>query len=186
MHFKIVYVPNKSTEISITRITTNLLININNTYGIIIVLLSLIASFDTIDHIHLISRLYNVGITGNTLKWFTSYIYDRTSYIISNGHISSPRNIFHGIPQGSVLGPIICNIYLLPIFNIFLNTLISVHLYAYDIQLNVKCIPDLNVTLTLMYNCITFIHHCLSNTLYHLITIKQIQHFFISLLPNAH
>ena len=70
------------------------------------------------------------------LKWFTSYISDRSSYILINGHISSSSNIIYGVPQGSVLGPIIFNIYLLPIFNIISKfPLISVHSYADDIQL---------------------------------------------------
>ena len=84
---------------------------------LILVLLDLSAAFDTIDHSLLISRLANIGIAGNALKWFTSYISDCTSSILINGHISSPRNISYGV-SGSVLGPILFNIYLLPIFDI--------------------------------------------------------------------
>ena len=133
------YVPNKSTETAITWVTTNILCDLNNTYGTILVLLDLSGEFDTIDHSLLISRLANIGILGNILKSFTSYISDRTSSILINGHISSPRNILYEISQGSVLGPILFNIYLLPILNkIYKFPLISVHSYAYDIQLNVK------------------------------------------------
>ena len=69
-------------------------------------ILDLGAVFDAIDHNLLISRLTNIGIASNALKWFTSYMYDRTSYILINGYISSPRNILYRVPQGSVLGPI--------------------------------------------------------------------------------
>ena len=117
-----------STETAITRVTTNILCDLNNTYGTILVLLDLSAAFDTIDHSLLISRLVNIGITGIALKWFMSYISDRTSSILINVHISSPRNIYYGVPQGSVLGPILFIIYLLPIFDIISKfTLISVH-----------------------------------------------------------
>ena len=109
------------------------------TYGTILVLLDLSAELDTIDHSLLISRLDNIGIAGNALKWFTSNISDRTSSILINGHLSSPRNISYGVPQCSVLGPILFNIYLLPIFDIISKfPLISVHSYADDIQLNVN------------------------------------------------
>ena len=106
----------------------------------------------------------NIGIAGNALKWFTSYISDRTSSILINGHISSPRNISYGVPQGFVLGPILFNIYLLPIFDIISKfPLISVHSYADDIQLNVKCTSDINFAPNLMSNCIKSIHTWLSN-----------------------
>ena len=96
-------------------VTTNIVCDLNNTYVTILVLLDLSAAFDTIDHSLLISRFSNIGIAGNALKWFTSYISDRNSSILINGHISSPRNISYGVPQGSVLVPILFNIYLLPI-----------------------------------------------------------------------
>ena len=66
--FQRVYVPSKSTEITITRETTNVLCYFNNTYGKIRVLLDLSSAFDTIDHNLLISRLANIGIAGNALK----------------------------------------------------------------------------------------------------------------------
>ena len=150
--FQSAYVSNKSTETAITRVTTNILCDLNNTYGTILVLLDLSAAFDTIDYSLRISRLANIG---NSLKWFTSYISDRTSSILINGRISSPRNISYGVPQGSVLGPILFNIYLFPIFDIFSNfPLIAVHSYADDIQLNVKCTYDINFAPILMSNCI--------------------------------
>ena len=96
------YVPNKSTETAITRVTIHIVCDLNNTYLTIIVL-DLSAAFDSFDHSLLISRLANIGIAGNVLKWFTSYISDRTSSIIINGHISSPRNILYGVPKDIVL-----------------------------------------------------------------------------------
>ena len=66
-------------------LTTHILCDLNNTYGTILVLLYLSAAFDTIDHSLLISLLANIGIAGNALKWFTSYIYDRTSLFLSMG-----------------------------------------------------------------------------------------------------
>ena len=56
-------------ETAITRVTTNILCDLNNTYVTILILLYLSEAFDTIDH-SLISRLANIGIAGNALKWF--------------------------------------------------------------------------------------------------------------------
>ena len=118
----------------------NLLVNLNNTYGTILILLDLSAAFDTIDHILLISRLARLAIAGNILKLFRSSISDRTYSIQKlNWHISSPRNIFYGAPKGSVLIQIIFNIYIIPIFIIISQCpLISVQSCTGDKQLDVK------------------------------------------------
>ena len=103
----------------------------------------------------------------------TLYISDRTSSILINGHISSPRNISYGVPQGSVLGLILFNIYLLPIFDIISKfPLISFHSYADDIQLNVKCTSDINFAPNIISNCIKSIHTWLSNNSLSLNPIK--------------
>ena len=65
---KSAYIPNKSTETAITRVTTNILCDLNNTDGTILVLLDLSSAFDTIDHSLLISRLANIGIAGMYLN----------------------------------------------------------------------------------------------------------------------
>ena len=145
-------------------VTINILCDLNNTYGTIIVLLDISAEFDSIDNILLISRLANIGIAGNALKWFTLYISDRISSVLINWHISSPRNISYGVPQGSVLCPILLNIYLLPIFDIISKfPLVSVHSYSDDIQLNVKCTSHINFAPNIMSNYIKSIHTWLSN-----------------------
>ena len=177
----------KSTETVITKVKTNILCDFNNKYGTIIVLLDLSAAFNTIYYSLLISRLDNHGIAGNALKWFTSYISDRTSSIIINGHISSPRNILYGVPQGSVLGPIIFIYLSTSYFNIISNfPLISVHSYADDIHLHVKCTPAINVAPNIMSNCIKSIHNCLSNNFLSLNPIKQKPYLLTYLLPNSH
>ena len=65
--FQSAYVSNKSTEIAITRVKINILYDLNNTHGTILVLLDLSAEFDNIDNSLLISRLANIGIAGNAL-----------------------------------------------------------------------------------------------------------------------
>ena len=96
--------------------------------------------FDTLDHNVLIHRLSAIGITGIAINWLTSYITNRSSSVRINTQSSPSRSITHGVPHGSVLGPLLFNIYLLPMFDIFTDyPNISFHTYADDLQLYLNC-----------------------------------------------
>ena len=79
-------------------------------------------AFDSISHEILIKKLYNYGIRGICLKWFESYLYQRSQYVYINEHSSSKRFISCGIPQGSILGPLIFLIYINDICNCSLSS----------------------------------------------------------------
>ena len=85
----------------------------------ILVLLDLSAAFDTIDHDHLFELLQNrFGIKGTALDWIKSYLGNRSSSIQINSKTSPPTVTSYGVPQGSVLGPIIFTIYTTPLADI--------------------------------------------------------------------
>jgi len=85
----------------------------------VLVLLDLSAVFDTIDHDILLQRLnQSIGISGTALSWFKSYSSDRSQFVFVNDEASITTNISHGIPQGSVFGPILFTLYMLPLGNI--------------------------------------------------------------------
>ena len=63
--------------------------------------------FDTIDHTILIKKLHMYGITGTTLKWFKHYLNSRKQCVTLKGLTSSYIDVIMGIPQGSILGPIL-------------------------------------------------------------------------------
>ena len=108
-----------STETLLLKVKDNIQLHIDNGEVVLVVLLDLSAAFDTIDHNILLNRLEKrYGIQGDALKWFTSYLSDRSQAVNINSAISDKVPLKHGVPQGSILGPILFNSYIAPLSNI--------------------------------------------------------------------
>jgi hypothetical protein len=75
-------------------------------------LLDLSAAFDTVDHNILARRLEkDFGITDSALAWIVSYLSDRKHAVACGGVLSATTSLFCGVPQGSVLGPLLFFMY---------------------------------------------------------------------------
>ena len=87
----------------------------------LLVLLDLSAAFDTIDHDILQRRLESTGVKSRALMWIYSCLSNRTQAVNINGTLSAPAPLHFGVPQISVLGPLLFTIYYGPITGIARN-----------------------------------------------------------------
>ena len=76
------------------------------------VLLDLSKAFDSLDHGILLTKLQSLGLSHSALEWFRSYLSERSQYVRIGSEVSDLKHIAYGVPQGSILGPALFNIYL--------------------------------------------------------------------------
>ena len=108
----------KSTISAIASFLDTIYNDINNKIDPWIIYLDLKKAFDTISHVKMIEKLRVLGLDQATLGWFRSYLNDRWQCVKLNNLISDTLPITYGVPQGSILGPILFSIYINEIANI--------------------------------------------------------------------
>lgn len=157
------YRPHHSTETALLKVSTEILTAIDQGETVILSLLDLSSAFDSVNHDILLRRLQlSFGINGHVLSWIRSFLSDRTQIISCETSVSLPSPTRHGVPQGSVLGPLLFLMYTADIPKIIESHDLSYHLYADDIQIFGSCHPSDSASLaSRLSRCIADIHNWL-------------------------
>ena len=129
------YCENHSTETALLKVKTDLLTALDNQEISCLILLDLSAAFDMVSHKFLLNRLkYHFGFGSKVLKWIEDYLHDHVQQVKNDDKESDPVKLEHGVPQGSVLGPVLFTLYTSPLGDICKKHGVDYHCYADDMQ----------------------------------------------------
>ena len=135
--------PCYSTETAVLSVISDILLAVDRGDFAALILLDLSAAFDTVDHEILLQRLRtSFGINGVALQWFQSYLTGRTQHVRRGVDRSTTVQLICGVPQGSVLGPILFILHTADLVSVIEQHGLSPHLYADDTQIYGFCPPS--------------------------------------------
>ena len=123
----------RSTALALTQFTDEVLSNMDKGLVNGVVFIDLKKAFDTVDHVILLGKLKSLGISSNNLEWFHSYLSSRYQKTVIGQASSTSRQVSVGVPQGSILGPLLFAIYINDLPKVLRNT--TVTLFADDTAL---------------------------------------------------
>lgn len=101
-----------NTENALCKVTGEILKNLDAGRKVIAIFLDLAKAFDTVEHRILLERLYKIGVRGIAYNLFKSYLHERTQRVKIENVLSDSLEVDTGVPQGTVLGPLLFNIYI--------------------------------------------------------------------------
>jgi Reverse transcriptase (RNA-dependent DNA polymerase)/Endonuclease-reverse transcriptase len=141
--FQSAYTKFNSTETTLLSLHDHIIQAMSHQQVTALCLLDLSAAFDTIDHSILLQRLSSwFGINNTALLWIKSYLSSRFFSVAINNLKSSPLQLLYGVPQGSVLGPLLFILYTTPLSSIISRSFVNHKLYADDTQLFLSFSPS--------------------------------------------
>ena len=122
-------------------------VNIDNGLLNGVVFIDLTKAFDTIDHEIILRKMSYLGVDQAAIKWFSSYLSGRTQRCSVNGKLSTARTLSCGVPQGSILGPLLFLIYINDLPNSLQNAVPRMFADDTNLTLSVKTLTELKLAL---------------------------------------
>lgn len=104
--------PHRSTETAITLFTDKIRLNMDKGQYTGVIYIDLRKAFDTLNHSILLDKLRKLGVTHFSNDWFADYLFSRTQQVLYQGSLSSPCYLSSGVPQGSIIGPLLFILYI--------------------------------------------------------------------------
>ena len=95
-----------STQLAVLYLTDSIRLNMDKSNITGTVFLDLHKAFDTVDHVRLLSKLRVYGLHGSKQAWFSNYLFNRKQFVCCDGMKSELETVSCGVPQGSILGPL--------------------------------------------------------------------------------
>ena len=154
--FQSAYRRDHSTETAVLSVMNSLLLESDEHKVSVMALLDLSAAFDTLDHSVLLQRLEKTfGIGGTVLSWFSSYVHDRSQCVLIGNERSLPSPLLFGVPQGSVLGPVLFTLYSQSLSDVIAQHGCQYHKYADDTEIASSASPSqFSSTLAIIQDCV--------------------------------
>ena len=132
---------NHSTSTALLKVTDDIRKAMDSGLVTILTLLDFSKAFDSVDHDILLSCLFKIHLSKNSIQWMDSYLRGRQQCVkINLNQMPSWRPVERGVPQGSVLGPLLFSIYINGITSSI--TKCKHHLYADDVQIYLHSAPE--------------------------------------------
>ena len=155
------YHSNHCTETALLKIKADILDNMDNQCVTGILLLDLSAAFDTVSKNLLVNCLfYRFGVCDKALGWIESYLLDQTQKVKISNNESTPAVLTQGVPQGSILGPILYTLFMSPVGDLCKEHMIDYHSYVDDTQNYHSFAPNIPGD---QQKCINILESCVSD-----------------------